>query len=116
MTDEEKCNLFEECEAPICPLQKNTVEHGIWYADEQVCRARRFQRLPWVKRQKKIAKFALASIVNCLDIGFFSVRMLENIHRLSKGTQGANPDNIDSEEQWLKERQDAKNNSSNKAV
>ena len=96
---EEECNLFEECEAPLCPLQENTIKHGIWFADEGICRAKRFQTLPWIKKQKKIVKQGLT-----VDDGFFSVRMLETIQVVTKNLKGADPDNINSEKQWLKER------------
>jgi len=93
------CNLFEECEAPLCPLQENTIKHGVWYADEGICRSRKFQGLPWIKKQKKIAKLRLTA-----DDGFFSVRMLDSIKVITRKLKGADPDNPNSEESWIKER------------
>ena len=95
----EQCRLFEECEAPLCPLEENSIKHGIWYPDEEICRAKKFQSLKWIKRQKRIAKLGLT-----IDSGLFTARMLESLRRVSKGIKGANPDNIDSEQKWLEQR------------
>jgi hypothetical protein len=94
-----ECSLFETCEAPLCPLQESSTKHGVWYADETICRARRFQSLPWVKKQKRIAKLRLTA-----EDGFFTVKMLNSLDRITKSLKGADPDNFDSERQWLKQR------------
>ena len=63
------CNLFELCEtpeAPLCPIQQDTMEHGRWYADEQICKAKKFQNVPWIDKQRRIAKLGLA-----VDAGLF---------------------------------------------
>ena len=31
------CPSFERCSAPLCPLDAESVAHGIWYPDEAVC-------------------------------------------------------------------------------
>ena len=94
-----QCTIFDTCEAPLCPLDKESLEQGLWYPDEEVCKARKFQTLPWVRRQKRIQKLGLG-----YDAGFFTVRMLEAIKAIGKGLKGANPDSPDSEESWLKVR------------
>ncbi len=99
---EKMCNLFEICEtpeAPLCPMQENTVKHGIWYADEPVCRSKQFQALPWIKKQKQIAQLRFTT-----DDGFFTVRMFNSVHVVTKNLKGANPDNVNAELRWLKER------------
>lgn len=95
----EQCKLFEECEALLCPLDENSKKHGFWYADEDICRARKFQGLPWVKKQKRIAKLGLTC-----DDGFFTVEMLEAIQAVTRNLKGADPDDFGSEEKWLKHR------------
>lgn len=96
---EVECKNYEECEAPICPInEKGTIYH-IWYPDEEVCRSREQQRLPWVRKQKRIAKLGLGS-----DIGFFTVKMLNSVARISRGMKGADPDDIDSVPKWLSQR------------
>jgi len=51
----EDCKFFDSCSAPLCPLDEKSLERGIWYPDEEVCRHREFRALQWVKTQKKIA-------------------------------------------------------------
>ena len=94
-----ECRLVETCEAPLCPLQENAMIYGVWYADEKICRARKFQSLAWVKRQKRIARLGLTA-----DDGFFSVKMLESLNRTTKSLRGADPDDFNSEAKWLKQR------------
>ena len=97
--DREQCKLFKDkdCEAPLCPLEDNPLR--IWFADEWVCRARKFQSLPWIKKQKRIVKLGLT-----IDDGFFTVKMLNSIGRLTRSIKGADPDDFDSEAKWLKQR------------
>ncbi len=99
---ERLCNLFEECQtpdAPLCPIQENTVRHGIWYADEPICRAKKFQNLSWIKKQKLISKQKLK-----LDDGFFTVRMLNELQVIPQSLRGADPSDCDAEAKWLNER------------
>lgn len=98
------CNLFELCEtpeAPLCPMRQTTVEHGRWYADEQICKARKFQNLPWIRKQKRIARLGLT-----VHDGFFTVRMLNSIQvtAITKNLKGADPDYLISELNWLGQR------------
>jgi hypothetical protein len=97
------CNLFEPCEtpeAPLCPLRQNTVAHGRWYADEQVCKAHRFQQLSWIRNQKRIATLGLTA-----DDGFFTVKMLSSVQAaiMAKRLKGASPDFLISELRWLEQ-------------
>ena len=95
----ENCALFEDCEAPLCPLHESALSRGVWYADESICRAKRFQSLPWVKKQKRIAKLGLT-----VDDGSFTVRMLDSIQVITRNLKGADPDDFGSEQKWLKYR------------
>lgn len=95
----EQCRLFETCEAPLCPLDKTSIEHAVWYPDEEICRARKFQSLPWIQKQKRIAKLGLT-----WEDGFFTVKMLKTIQVVTKSLKGADPDDFGSEEKWLKQR------------
>jgi hypothetical protein len=97
--NEPLCDLFEECKtlnAPLCPIQRNTLENGIWYADEPVCKAKKYQDIPWIKKQKQIAKMGLSD-----EDGFFTVRMLNTLKVLPKNIKGADPDDPDSESKWI---------------
>jgi hypothetical protein len=82
-------------------MRQNTVEHGRWYADEQICKAKKFQNLPWIRKQKLIARLGLA-----VDDGFFTVRMLNSIQAtaITKNLKGADSDYLISELKWLEQR------------
>ena len=100
--NENSCNLFEVCttpEAPLCPLQLSAVKNGMWYPDESICRARQFKNCPWIKKQREIAKLGLTA-----DDGFFTVKMLMDIHVVTKNLRGASPDDPKSESNWLHDR------------
>ena len=96
---ERLCNLFEECgtpDAPLCPIQENTIKHGIWYPDEPICRAKKFQSLSWIRKQKQISKLKLK-----MDSGFFTVRMLNELYVIPQSLKGADPADCDAEMKWL---------------
>lgn len=97
--NKEQCKSLEDCEAPLCPLEESSKKHGLWYADEGICRARKFQSLPWVRKQKRIAKLGLT-----VDDGFFTVEMLNSADRITKNLKGADPDDFGSEAKWLRQR------------
>ena len=97
--NKDQCHLFETCEAPLCPLQANTVENGVWYADEEICRTRKHHSLQWIKKQKRIVRLGLTS-----DIGYFTVEMLNAIQRVTRNTKGADADVVHSKQQWFKSR------------
>ena len=80
------CIRFEDCSAPICPLQQNTTDSGIWYPGEEICVAKKFQTLPWIKKQKAIAK------VEAPTDRYFTVKMLEAIKQVRRGIEGISPD------------------------
>jgi hypothetical protein len=109
---ERLCNLFEICktlEAPLCPIQETALKHAIWYPDEPICQSKQFQDLPWVKKQKQIAALRLKA-----DAGFFTVRMLDTIHVVTKNLKGADPDDPNAELKWLKERAEKRATASQK--
>lgn len=97
------CPKFEDCSAPICPLQQNTIDGNIWYPDEDICIAKRFQTLPWIKKQKAIAK------INAPNDRYFTMEMLEAVRQVRKGIEGINPDQPleqarAAERTWIKEK------------
>lgn len=50
------CSFLNKCNAPICPLDENSIMDGLWYPDEEICK-KRFN-LVWIKNQKKVKKKA----------------------------------------------------------
>lgn len=96
------CSLFEPCkspEAPLCPLDPDTIKNGIWYPDEPICKGEKFQQIGWIKKQKQIAALKLKA-----DRGFFTVRMLNAVHMVTISIKGADPDEPQSEQIWFNER------------
>ena len=81
-----ECIRFDSCSAPLCPLDENSLNNGIWYFDEEICHLREFCHLPWIRNQKKIAKKA-----RDYD-SYFTLRMLEQNCMIKAGITG-----IDSE-------------------
>jgi len=94
------CPQFEAgCSAPLCPLDPSSLANGVFYGDEEICRGKKFQSVPWIRTQKKIARLGLT-----INDGYFSHKMLTSIRAVTKNLEGADPDDVDSEEKWLKER------------
>lgn len=85
MTSSE-CRLYESCSAPLCPLDPNSLEKGIWYPDEEICQARRFSRLVLVRQQEKIAKCASRKD------RYFHPLMLQRRCTVKPGITGLDPD------------------------
>lgn len=99
LVSEVNCPQYEKgCICQLCPME-NDIDKHLWYPDESVCSSRQYARLPWLKTQRKVAKLHLGP-----DTGFFTVRMLEVIGRVSKGLQGVDPDSPGSEQRWLAAR------------
>ena len=99
--DKTKCPHFEQCSAPICPLDKSSVKNCAWFPDEEICRVRPYHA-DWVRRQVEIQK----KVGDDPEAGCFTVRMLEHNALIKKGTKGVDPDRGPAhkqEESWLKE-------------
>ena len=76
------CGLFENCLAPLCPLDKNSLK-GIWYSDEEICRSRTNGNLSWIRAQRKIARVKAE--------GYFTLEMLADIRTARRGLTGLDP-------------------------
>jgi len=55
-----QCPSFRTCNAPLCPLDPNLKER-IWYADEDVCKSRKFGNHRWIRKQRSIQKYQTKS-------------------------------------------------------
>jgi hypothetical protein len=84
--EKDKCKLFESCSAPLCPIDEESLRVGIWYSDEEVCKLREYQSLPWIKMQKKIAK------VKARPDRYFTLSMLKRNCVVKRGIEGLDPD------------------------
>jgi hypothetical protein len=77
------CTLYEECVAPMCPLDQSSLK-GIWYPDEDICRSRVHGNLPWMKAQRKLVRVSA--------VGYFTVEMLRRLIVIRQGITGLDPD------------------------
>lgn len=98
------CPKFESCSAPICPMFGGS---GIWYPDEEICTSRNQSALPWIKRQRKVARK-----VRNKDF-FFTYEMLNHNCIVTVATEGIDPDAdfADTEtlvKRWLKKHSEKK--------
>ncbi len=79
------CTLFEDCLAPLCPLDQSSLK-GIWYPDEEICRSRSQGGRPWIRAQRRLAKVAGSGA------GYFTLEMLSRLVVIRKGITGLDPD------------------------
>jgi hypothetical protein len=79
------CTLFEDCLAPLCPLDPASLK-GIWYPDEEICRSRSQGGRLWIRAQRRIAKVAGSGA------GYFTLAMLGRLVVIRKGITGLDPD------------------------
>jgi hypothetical protein len=81
------CKYFDGCSAPLCPKDEG-VALRTWFADEDICH---LSDVPdWVKRQRKISRKAAMG-------GYFTLAMLKQDCRTSKGIKGIDPNGTDRE-------------------
>jgi len=91
------CTLYENCIAPLCPLDRSSLK-GIWYPDEEICRSRTHGNPPWMKAQRKLSRVAAG--------GYFTIEMLNRLVVIRKGIAGLDP-NLPEEPQlraWFQKR------------
>jgi hypothetical protein len=78
------CPRWDSCSANICPL--DLIDNAAWYPDEEICTSRTYSTLPWIKRQRKIARK-----VRNKDY-FFTLDMLNQDCIITTATEGLDPD------------------------
>lgn len=83
-----ECNYFHECNAPICPMDKESMREAVWFADEEICRVKEHRKLPWVRNQRKILSRSRKKRVD----GAFSTTMLDREMVVRNGISGIDPD------------------------
>ncbi|MBW1711517.1 MAG: hypothetical protein JRJ73_16950 [Deltaproteobacteria bacterium] len=98
MTNTE-CKRYDTCNAPLCPFDDQSLKHGIWYPDEEICGMRTHATLPWIQNQKKLVKKTGRAD------RYFNHQMLERNCIIRKGIEGLDPDQAEEQYQlkkWLK--------------
>ena len=92
------CPSYDVCAAPLCPLDQQSLDNGIWYLEEDICRKQKQGR--WVQVQKRINKrFGTG------DRGYFTLAMLKACARVGKLLKGLDPDAknlVGKEAAWIK--------------
>jgi hypothetical protein len=81
------CKYFDGCSAPLCPRDEGAADRA-WFSDEDICRL--ISVPEWVKRQRKVSRKAAMG-------GYFTLAMLKQDCRISKGMKGIDPDGTDRE-------------------
>lgn len=86
------CRYFDTCSAPLCPLDVESLECGLWYPEEDVCRK---SGIDWIRKQRRIK-----NKTNSPD-KYFTHKML--IHNCRISTCGINPanDRHKEEKKWI---------------
>jgi len=100
------CNIYDKCNAPICPLDTESMLFGIWYTDEEVCKKKDMGKCLWIKNQRKLQKGEKTQ-----KRGYFTKEMLDRNITLGKLTCGINPDSINTaelEKNWIESRKPIK--------
>lgn len=105
--NELNCPKFEDCSAPLCPLEKNSLKNGVWYADEEICRRKDFQGLDWIKRQRAITRLGAS------PDRYWTIGMLKVIRQVRRGIEGIDPDQPlkqakEMEEKWTVEKKEGR--------
>ena len=95
-----ECPKFETCDAPLCPLDPQSLEHGLWYPNEAICVNRKLSSQSWIKAQRKIKKATK-------DVNrYFTFAMLNQGCVIRSGIVGLDPDSERSknilEKAWLR--------------
>jgi len=98
------CPHFDNCGAPLCPMDKTSIEHGIWYPGvEEICKRRDFQSLDCIRKQRAIVR-AKAPAEK-----YFTVPMLRTLKQVRRGIEGINADQAlekarEAERKWIAEK------------
>jgi hypothetical protein len=94
-----ECKKYDTCNAPLCPLDEQSLKHGIWYPDEEICGMRTYAALSWIQNQKKLVKKAGRAD------RYFTLQMLERNCIIRRGIEGLDPDQAEDYQlkKWLRD-------------
>ena len=99
-----ECHRFNSCSAPLCPLDPQSLEFGIWFPTEDVCARRFADGTPrWVKLQRRIQR----KVGRTYEIGYFTHKMLEVCGKVGAGIRGINPESLNQDKRiaaWISAR------------
>jgi hypothetical protein len=94
-----ECKKYDTCNAPLCPMDAQSLAHGIWYPDEEICGMRTHTSLSWIKNQKKLLKRS-----GTAD-RYFTLQMLERNCIIRRGIEGLDPNYLEDDQlkKWLRD-------------
>ena len=100
MNNSKECPSFEGCNASLCPLEESSLETGIWYPDEEICKNQKVNHTDWIKRQRKLSRRAVPDF-------YFTYEMLKHKFVIRTGIKGLDPNKPESQEttelkEWFK--------------
>ena len=82
----QECKNFEKCSAPLCPLDGKSLEHGIWYPDEEICISQQFSSSQFIRNQKKVKKKTKD------EDTYYTYKMLNRKFVIGSAITGLDPD------------------------
>lgn len=85
-----ECQNFNNCDAVLCPMDEISINSGIWYPDEEICKRNDFRQLIWIRKQRAVQK--LVAKGKATTDRYFTVNMLQIIKGVRRGIEGINPD------------------------
>jgi hypothetical protein len=91
------CKYFDGCSAPLCPKEEGCCPVGnladrTWFPGEDICRLADVPE--WVRRQRKISRKAAKGEAQGR---YFTLAMLKQDCRISKGIKGIDSNGTDTE-------------------
>jgi len=100
MNNSKECPSFEGCSAPLCPIDESSLESGIWYPDEEICKYQKVNQADWIRRQRKLSRRAVPDF-------YFTYEMLKHKFVIRTGIKGLDPNKPESQEttelkEWFK--------------
>ena len=88
------CKKADKCNAPLCPLDEQSLLLCVWYPGEEICTCREFANLDFIKTQKKISKVLGIGRPNNepkFDVGYFTLDMLNHKFKITNKIVGLDP-------------------------
>ena len=87
MTTKTDCKHYEQCEAPLCPMQtREENKKRVWFPDDPICKKGKYPPF-WVKQQKRIRN--KIKLLN--SDSFFTLDMLETPFFVNNDVKGIYP-------------------------
>lgn len=109
------CRFYDKCSAPLCPLNGESMNCGVWYPDDEICRKRESGCQQIIENQKAIDRRAKDNTT------YFTGDMLNRKFVIRKGITGIDPDQpydvlVRAEAAWVKKHQPKRELTANQKI